>query len=201
MAKIHYVYELVRTTPGAGATRYIGVRTAENVTPEKDEYWSSSERVAQQRAAGAKFTKKILKTFATREEAELYEAELHWQNMVGKNPHFYNVTSQLIEGKVDQFLPRERNRSPDGDHLWFKPGSEPDGLVHDPARWAQYRDLSHRDSLRQQAGFPQTYECRPALQVATSRPSSRAAQIAGSRSNMTERSTRNAITSNDSSVA
>lgn len=158
MAKIHYVYELVRTTPGAGATRYIGVRTAESVTPEKDEYWSSSERVAQQRAAGAKFTKKILKTFATREEAELYEAELHWQNMVGKNPHFYNVTSQLIEGKVDQFLPRERYRSPDGDHLWFKPGSEPDGWVHDPARWAQYRDLSHRDSLRQQAGFPQTYE-------------------------------------------
>lgn len=95
MAKIHYVYELVRTTPGAGATRYIGVRTAENVTPEKDEYWSSSERVAQQRAAGAKFTKKILKTFATREEAELYEAELHWQNMVGKSPHFYNVTSHL----------------------------------------------------------------------------------------------------------
>lgn len=158
MAKIHYVYELVRTTPGAGATRYIGVRTAENVTPEKDEYWSSSERVAQQRAAGAKFTKKILKTFATREEAELYEAELHWQNMVGKSPHFYNVKSQLIEGKVDQFLPRERYRSPDGDHLWFKPGSEPDGWVHDPARWAQYRDLSHRDSLRQQAGFPQTYE-------------------------------------------
>lgn len=64
----------------------------------------------------------------------------------------------LIEGKVDQFLPRERYRSPDGDHLWFKPGSEPDGWVHDPARWAQYRDLSHRDSLRQQAGFPQTYE-------------------------------------------
>jgi hypothetical protein len=158
MTEIHYVYELVRISPGHGATRYIGVRTATNGDPQTDDYWSSSEKIAQQRAAGAKFERRILKTFSSREEAELYEAELHWQNMVGKNPHFYNVTSQLIEGKVDQFLPRERYRSPDGGRLWFKPGSEPDGWVHDPARWAQYRDLSHRDSLRQQAGFPQTYE-------------------------------------------
>jgi hypothetical protein len=32
------------------------------------------------------------------------------------------------------------------------------GWVHDPARWAQFKDLSHKDGLRQQAGFPQTYE-------------------------------------------
>ncbi len=158
MAEIHYVYELKRITPGPGPSRYIGVRTAANSEPENDDYWSSSEKIAKEIGRGVKFQKKVIRKFSSREDAELFEAELHWQHMVGKNPHFYNVTSQLIEGALEQLLPRERYRSPDGEHLWFKAGSEPDGWVRDPARWAQFKDLSHKDGLRQQAGFPQTYE-------------------------------------------
>jgi hypothetical protein len=157
MANPHYVYELVRTTPGPGASRYIGVRTAPNSDPEQDEYWSSSETIRNQMAEGAKFDKKILKTFASREAAEFYEAEMHWQYMVAKDPHFYNVMGQLIPGKVHLFLPRVRYRSPEGEYRWFKEGHEPSGWMKDPAKWAQYRDPSKVDPDFG-AAFPQTYE-------------------------------------------
>lgn len=155
--KLHYVYELLRTSQGAGPRRYIGVRTAPNGDPEADEYWSSSEKIQKERDAGATFSKRVLATFETREDAEFFEAELHWQHMVGKDPHFYNVTAQLIEGKVGLLFPRERYISPEGKHLWFKRGSEPEGWRHDPAQWAQFRIADHSDKLNQLGGFPQTY--------------------------------------------
>lgn len=153
----HYVYELRRTSEGAGPTRYIGVRTAPEVDPYTDEYWSSSERIRKERDSGVTFSKEVLATFNDREDAELFEAELHWQNMVGKNPHFYNVTAQLIEGKVDLLFPRERYISPYGEHLWFKEGGQPIGWRHDPAKWAQFRAPDNSDPMNQLAGFPQTY--------------------------------------------
>lgn len=158
MSGPHYVYELTRSSPGTGPTRYIGVRTAAGGDPESDDYWSSSPKIAKERKSGAVFIKTILQTFPSRQEAEEFEAELHWQHMVGKNPNFYNVTAQLLEGRVSQFLPRERYKSPDGEHLWFKPGSQPAGWTHDPAKWAQFEDPSQNDELKQGARYPQTFE-------------------------------------------
>lgn len=152
----HYVYELVRTSVGPGPTRYIGVRTAPSGDPTEDDYWSSSTKISKERAFGAHFVKTILQTFETREEAEFHEADLHWRHMVGKNPKFYNVISQLIEGRIDDLYPRQRYLSPNGEHLWFIPGHEPDGWRHDPAKWAQYKDLSFNDGTR--SGFRYTFE-------------------------------------------
>ena len=104
----HYVYELYRTSPGRGPKRYIGVRTAQNGDPANDNYWSSSKKVIAEIAAGATFSKSIVQTFSTREEAEFCEADLHWQLMVGKDPNFYNEFSQLIPGKIGQLFPRTR---------------------------------------------------------------------------------------------
>lgn len=154
----HYVYELRRTSSGPGPTRYIGVRTAKNGDPEKDDYWGSNSKINKERAAGATFSKAILATFETRNDAEFWEAELHWQNMVGKDPHFYNVTAQLIEEKIDLLFPRERYISPDGEYLWFIKGSEPVGWRHDPAKWAQFRIPTNDDELNTSNGFGYTYE-------------------------------------------
>ena len=155
----HYVYELRRTSSGPGPTRYIGVRTAKNGDPEKDDYWGSNSKIDKERAAGATFSKTILATFETRNDAEFWEAELHWQNMVGKDPHFYNVTAQLIEEKMDLLFPRGRYISPDGEHLWFKKGFEPVGWRHDPAKWAQFKiPTDDEDELCFGNGFAYTYE-------------------------------------------
>lgn len=155
----HYVYELRRTSSGPGPTRYIGVRTAKNGDPEKDDYWGSNSKINKERAAGATFSKAILATFETRNDAEFWEAELHWQNMVGKDPHFYNVTAQLIEEKMDLLFPRERYISPDGEHLWFIKGSEPVGWRHDPAKWAQFKIPTDEDEeLSAGNGIAYTYK-------------------------------------------
>lgn len=80
--------------------------------------------------------------------------------MAGKNPHFYNDISQLIEGRVDQLLPRERYLSPNGEHLWFKSGAQPQGWRLDPAQWAGFEDTDHDDDYdftNQAARFRQTY--------------------------------------------
>lgn len=143
----HYVYELYRTSPGRGPKRYIGVRTAQNGDPANDNYWSSSKKVIAAIAAGATFSKSIVQTFSTREEAEFCEADLHWQLMVGKDPNFYNEFSQLIPGKVSQLFPRTRFVSKSGEHRWFIPGSEPHGWICDPAIWAQFEDMSHTDQF------------------------------------------------------
>ena len=155
----HYVYELRRTSSGPGPTRYIGVRTAKNGDPGKDDYWGSNSKINKARAAGATFSKIIQATFETRSDAEFCEAELHWQHMVGKNPHFYNVTAQLIEGKMDLLFPRERYISPDGEHLWFIKGSEPVGWRHDPAKWAQFKIPTDDDEeLSAGNGIAYTYQ-------------------------------------------
>lgn len=152
----HYVYELRRETPGAGPILYIGVRTAPKGDPECDDYWGSSQQIRDELASGARFSKRILKTFETREDAEFYEADLHWRHMVGKDPQYYNRTSQLIEGRLDELVPRSRFISPDGQYLWFVPGSEPAGWSPDPARWAQYKDTSCDNNMR--TGFRYTFE-------------------------------------------
>lgn len=154
----HYVYELRRISSGSGPTRYIGVRTAKDGNPETDNYWSSSARIRKEQKEGAIFTKEILKTFSSREKAEEYEAELHWQNMVGKNPNFYNVNAQIIQDKVDQFFPRKRYRSSNGELLWFKEGCQPDGWRLDPAKWAQFLDTSITDEFRQGSPYKLTFE-------------------------------------------
>lgn len=143
----HYVYELRRTSPGPGATRYIGVRTAKNGEPEQDEYWGSSRKVISEIKRGRNFEKTIIRTFTSRADAEFFEAELQWQHMAGKNPNFYNEFSQLIDGKVDQLFPRQRFVSAWGEHRWFVVGSEPEGWELDPAIWAQFEDMSHKDAF------------------------------------------------------
>ena len=144
---LHYVYELYRSSPGRGPKRYIGVRTAQNGDPDNDNYWGSSQKVISAIAAGATFSKSIVKTFSTREEAEFCEADLHWQLMVGKDPNFYNEFSQLIPEKVSQLFPRTRFVSKSGEHRWFIPGSEPHGWICDPAIWAQFEDMGHKAEL------------------------------------------------------
>lgn len=156
MQRPHYVYELRRETPGAGPILYIGVRTAPKGDPECDDYWGSSQQINDALAIGARFSKRILKTFETRADAEFYEADLHWRHMVGKDPQYYNRICQLIEGRLDELVPRSRFISPDGQHLWFVPGSEPAGWSPDPARWAQYKDTGCNNDMR--TGFRYTFE-------------------------------------------
>lgn len=147
MSHPHYVYELRRTSSGSGPSRYVGVRTAQNCRPEDDVYWSSSKSVLEAIKLGAKFEKTIIRTFQDRKDAEFYEADLHWQLMVGKNPHFYNEFSQLIDGRVDDLYPRTRYISPLGEYRWFISGSEPINWQECPAQWAQFEDMSHKDQF------------------------------------------------------
>lgn len=135
----HYVYEIRRTSEGPGPTRYVGVRTAPQGDPHTDVYMSSSKAIQAAIAAGHSFEKRIVKTFATRAEAELYEQELQLQHLAALSPDFYNQVTALH--RDDEWKHgRLRYRSPNGEYLWFPKGSQPDGWLEEQPRIATYHD-------------------------------------------------------------
>ena len=83
----HYVYWLTSTS---SQLNYIGVRTSE-VSPDNDDYMSSSRIVKRLIKEGTLFTKNVLSTWETRELANQEEARLHRLHDVGLNPEFANL--------------------------------------------------------------------------------------------------------------
>ena len=84
----NYTYEIENKI---NRIRYIGVRSC-NEAPVDDPYMGSSKRLNEAIAIEGKenFTKKILQTFPTREEAMKHEIDLHELYDVARNPMFYN---------------------------------------------------------------------------------------------------------------
>ena len=84
----HYTYEITNKKSGI---RYIGVRSC-NCNPSDDSYMGTSKKLDEAIEIEGKenFTKKILQTFPTREQAAQHEVDLHELYDVGANPLFYN---------------------------------------------------------------------------------------------------------------
>ena len=92
----HYTYEITNKKSG---NRYIGVRSC-GCNPYDDPYMGSSKRLDEAIATKGieNFTKTILQTFDTREEAIQHEIDLHELYDVGVNPLFYNQAKQTSVG-------------------------------------------------------------------------------------------------------
>ena len=86
--KTHYIYILIDQYN----KKYGGVRTCEG-TPEKDEYMGSSSLVNEAIDNGNVFTKHIIKTFDTRDEANEYEEVWLTRMNAGYNDEWYNQTN------------------------------------------------------------------------------------------------------------
>ena len=84
----HYIYILIDQYN----KKYGGVRTCEG-TPEKDEYMGSSSLVNKAIENGNPFTKHIIKTFDTRDEANEYEEAWLTRMNAGYNDEWYNQTN------------------------------------------------------------------------------------------------------------
>ena len=92
----HYTYEITNKKSGI---RYIGVRSC-NCNPNNDSYMGSCKILNETISVEGKenFTKKILQTFPTREEAAQHEIELHEKFDVARNPMFYNNAKATSTG-------------------------------------------------------------------------------------------------------
>ena len=92
----NYTYEIENKI---NRIRYIGVRSC-NEAPVDDPYMGSSKRLNEAIAIEGKenFTKKILQTFPTREEAMKHEIDLHELYDVARNPMFYNQAKSTSTG-------------------------------------------------------------------------------------------------------
>jgi hypothetical protein len=88
--KNHYTYWL---TCDQTDQHYIGCRSS-TASPEQDNYWSSSEVVKQMIKEGYTFTKNILSTWPTREDAMAHEVLLHDYFNVGQQSDFINQAKQ-----------------------------------------------------------------------------------------------------------
>ena len=91
----HYTYEITNKK----GNRYIGVRSC-GCNPSDDPYMGSCKILNETISVEGKenFTKKILQTFPTREEAAQHEIELHEKFDVARNPMFYNNAKATSTG-------------------------------------------------------------------------------------------------------
>lgn len=93
MSKFHYVYRITNTIENK---HYYGVRTSK-VEPKLDlgfKYFSSStdkEFIQEQKENKFIFKYKIIKQFDSREDANMYEHNLHEKFQVHTNTNFYNL--------------------------------------------------------------------------------------------------------------
>lgn len=97
----HYVYKITNNNPTDSRKYYIGVRSVNNCSPEEDtNYWGSSKYLsaAINEIGLEHFSKEILSTWKTREEAVREEIHLHDMYEVGKNIEFYNKSKQTATG-------------------------------------------------------------------------------------------------------
>jgi len=94
MKKYHYVYKLENKNPTDTQKYYIGCRSCD-CEPKLDEYFSSSKIIKNIiKKNGNIFSKEIIKIFKNREDAILYEIELHKKYNVSTNDEFYNIVNQ-----------------------------------------------------------------------------------------------------------
>jgi hypothetical protein len=99
--KAHYVYKITNNKPTDSRKYYIGVRTAPNGNPQEDtKYWSSSKylKEAINEIGLENFSKEILSTWETREEANAEEIRLHRELEIGSNHLFYNKSNATRDG-------------------------------------------------------------------------------------------------------
>jgi len=97
----HYVYKITNTTPRDKRKYYIGVRTSKGCLPEQDtKYLGSSKTLLKEIKTIGKenFTKEILASFETREEAIEEEMRLHDKYNVAVNSEYYNRCKQTPTG-------------------------------------------------------------------------------------------------------
>lgn len=91
----YYVYRITCHHPLSEEKYYYGSRGS-SIAPEQDNYWSSSKYVKE--AIGQFglefFTKKIIKTFDTKEESLELEIRLHEKLSVDKHEKFFNRSKQ-----------------------------------------------------------------------------------------------------------
>jgi hypothetical protein len=99
--KAHYVYKITNNNPTDSRKYYIGVRTAPNGNPQEDtKYWSSSKylKEAIEEIGLENFSKEILSTWETREEAIAEEIRLHEKLNISLNENYYNKAKQTSTG-------------------------------------------------------------------------------------------------------
>jgi len=100
MQKYHYVYKIINRNPIDSRKYYIGVRSS-IVKPEEDTKYMSSSKYLKEaiRNQGVEnFSKEILSTFSTREDAQKEEVKIHEQYNVGLNESFYNKYNSRSSG-------------------------------------------------------------------------------------------------------
>ena len=88
ISKNHYIYLLV----DQNHKKYGGVRSCKGL-PENDDYMGSSSYVEEAMENGNVFTKHIIKTFDTRDEANEYEEKWLKRMNAGYNSDWYNMTN------------------------------------------------------------------------------------------------------------
>lgn len=88
ISKNHYIYLLV----DQNHKKYGGVRSCKGL-PENDDYMGSSSYVEEAMENGNVFTKHIIKTFDTRDEANEYEEKWLKRMNAGYNSDWYNKTN------------------------------------------------------------------------------------------------------------
>ncbi len=93
----HYVYQITNNNPTDLRKFYIGVRSS-NVSPEMDVDYMSSSVILREciQLSPESFSKTILSTWKTREEALLEEIRLHNLYNVSKNEEYYNLVKQTV---------------------------------------------------------------------------------------------------------
>ena len=94
----HYVYLLKRVKHCGLQRLYIGVRSCSCEVKLDTSYFSSSKLVRELINSGESFRKRVLRVFATREEAVAFEVELHSKFKVASNPDFLNRANQTSIG-------------------------------------------------------------------------------------------------------
>ncbi len=98
--KVHYVYKITNNKPTDERKYYIGVRTAPNGNPQEDTKYMSSSKYLKEaitKIGLEHFSKEILSTWETREEALNEEIRLHSEYEVTNNILFYNKSKQLTK--------------------------------------------------------------------------------------------------------
>ena len=152
--KNHYIYLLV----DQNHKKYGGVRTCEG-SPENDDYMGSSKYVCEAIKNGVVFTKHIIKTFDTRDEANEYEEKWLKRVNAGYNNNWYNKSNGDMEfcqyGKkysIEQKLKKSidmKGKNKGENSFWFgKKGKEHPKFGKSPLLGRKH----HKETIKKMSG-------------------------------------------------
>jgi len=94
----HYIYKITNNKPTDKRRYYIGVKSSPD--PENDNYWGSSDSLKESmdEIGLENFSKEILSTWETREEANAEEVRLHELFDVASSEEYYNKANATSTG-------------------------------------------------------------------------------------------------------